>query len=671
MSEIPAELAAVMAATDPDRLETGETETPVDTQKDGLRELYGKICDDITSRGTWLDRQTTWYKMRHDGLRRRNKPFPLAADLHYPLADSIIEKFKPFYFDQLFATETVASFVAKVPELVPLAGDCSYWYDWKLKQKSNLESEILLSIDRMLQTGFVPVKVYWDADKGELAFDCIEPQHCIVPDYARGLEDADRVTLVHQLTVDQYKRDARFKRKETDFIDLIKGSGDTDNGNDSRLRQAKERREGITHSESSDIIIVWEIWQQKGQSEWVVSWISPLQPEEPLRPTQANPFKHGKLPVVRFEMELCDKGHYSSRGICERVAPDESYLSKLWSSKSDYMTFCNQPLFTSANPIPNAGNLRLIPGTVLPGIGLQAVKMPEPPVSFDQEMGSTRQIAEYNIGMPDFGLGEQGQTGKDPRTATEVNKLSGLLGASVNLRARTFRMALGKLLRMGWETLIQYDRDTQFFMDGEAKTLPEQALVADAWLIEPSGSSESWNKAGQIQRLMGMRQTFMTPEPAPYINFAELDKSIIAIDDPRNLKRFFIDPQQKAQSEYEDEAKTIPTLMLGLPLPSNPADDQIPRIKCLVDFLHQRSAMGAPVDPIAIHAIKARIQSHLQVLATKDPKAAQQIAQEIVSMSQGGQPQPGMPPQGGPAPAPQGPPPIQPEQPPQPGAMPQ
>jgi hypothetical protein len=38
--------------------------------------------------------------MRHDGIRRRNKPWPWAADLHYALADEKIDKLKPFYKQQ-------------------------------------------------------------------------------------------------------------------------------------------------------------------------------------------------------------------------------------------------------------------------------------------------------------------------------------------------------------------------------------------------------------------------------------------------------------------------------------------------------------------------------------------------------------------------------------------
>src|SRR4051812_7951090 len=83
--------------------------------RETLRALHGRVCGDLRARAAWLDRQGKWYQMRHEGVRRRNKPFPNAADLHFPLADSIIEKLKPFYFNQLFATETVAQFVAASP----------------------------------------------------------------------------------------------------------------------------------------------------------------------------------------------------------------------------------------------------------------------------------------------------------------------------------------------------------------------------------------------------------------------------------------------------------------------------------------------------------------------------------------------------------------------------
>lgn len=493
--------------------------------------LYPKICQDIRARLLWLSRQSVWYAMRHDGLRRRHAPWPGAADLHYPLADSIIEKLKPFYFNQLFGSETVAQLTARRPELTLFAGDAALWFDYKLKQASNLETELLLAIDRMLMAGHVPVKIYWDADRRRLAFDAIEPQHCIVPEGTQTLEDADRVTLVHHLSAEGYLRDARFPRKDAEFLQRITGRGTSEDGESPELEGTRQLREGITHAAAGEnTVIVWEIWEQR-QEGWWVHWLSPLAPETPLRPSQRNPFRHGRLPLVRFDCEVKDKGHYASRGIPERVGAFEAALCKNWNEKSDHMTLCNRPLFTSASPIPNAGNLRLIPGQIIPG-GLAAVQMPPPPVSFDQEMNSTRTLAEQSVGTPDFGvLQRQGH-----RTATEVERVVSLLNIAVELRARTFRMSLSALLQTAWSTLLQYDRDTRYFAGGELHDLQEAALAPEEWLIEANGSSESWDRPAQLQRAVQRKQLFAG---SPWIDQRELDRSILELDDPRLVKRLF------------------------------------------------------------------------------------------------------------------------------------
>src|SRR4051812_20686734 len=224
-----------------------EKETAPDSAgRRDLRALHGKVCSDLRSRQAWLNKQAAWYQMRHEGLRRKHKPFPHAADLHFPLADSIIEKLKPFYFNQLFATESVAQFVPKRPELAGLAEEISGWFDYKLKQQSNLECELLIAIDKMLMSGHVPVKVYWQCgaagEPGRLAFDAIEPQHCLVPEGTRELEEADRVTLVHHLSIEQYRRDVRFQRQDEGLVKRIAGRGLSESGDDAQLRQTTELR---------------------------------------------------------------------------------------------------------------------------------------------------------------------------------------------------------------------------------------------------------------------------------------------------------------------------------------------------------------------------------------------------------------------------------------------
>ena len=73
-------------------------------------DLFNALLDDLRARTGWEERQRIWYEMRHNGLRRKKK-LPWQADLHYPLADSIIGKLKPFYYQQVFSNEVIATFI--------------------------------------------------------------------------------------------------------------------------------------------------------------------------------------------------------------------------------------------------------------------------------------------------------------------------------------------------------------------------------------------------------------------------------------------------------------------------------------------------------------------------------------------------------------------------------
>jgi len=40
-------------------------------------ELTEQICQALKDRLTWERKQETWYKMRHEGLRRISPPYPV------------------------------------------------------------------------------------------------------------------------------------------------------------------------------------------------------------------------------------------------------------------------------------------------------------------------------------------------------------------------------------------------------------------------------------------------------------------------------------------------------------------------------------------------------------------------------------------------------------------
>ena len=76
------------------------------SQQDGVDqydayELSDEIADALKNRDDWYRRAGDVLQNASHGLRRVSPPYPGAADLHFPLIDSIVERLKPFYYSQL------------------------------------------------------------------------------------------------------------------------------------------------------------------------------------------------------------------------------------------------------------------------------------------------------------------------------------------------------------------------------------------------------------------------------------------------------------------------------------------------------------------------------------------------------------------------------------------
>lgn len=569
------------------------------------RKAFDAVTKDLTNRKEWEDRQRVWYDMRHRGIPRRNKPFPGAADLHYPLADSHIGKLVPFYFAQVYSSDLLASFVARDANGEAYARQAAAWFDWCLNNRSNFFEEILAAIDSMLMSGGGVLKVGINTTEKRLTFDAVEPVHFVVPPGTMNLESADRWTHILQLSEDQYRANANF-RQDDDLIKRIKGKG-----TDEARAQAKLSREGLTHGTDDDQIVLWEIYQRTPDGI-VVQTLSPLAPDEEIRPAFRLPPEFGATGgFVSLPVEHKDKGYYASRGIVERVAPFETYLCRLWNEKSDAMAFLNRPIFTSDNPLQNAAEIRFRPGEYVPN-GLKSVPMGSPPIDIDNEMMQVRGLSEYTIAMPDYGIGSS-ESGKDKRTATEVQAIGSLMGVSIDLKARIFRRALGKIYRIAWAIARHYlAEDLMIFAGGKAQQV-DPAALQHAYQIEPEGSPDGWNKEQRVQRAYQRLQLF---GQSPFVNQPELVRDALAEDSPTTAERLFADPQQKEQEALTAQARALAEVGLNL------------------------NAQGG-VTPQAAQVLMGAIQQRVQALAQLNPQAAQQLTQELQQFAaQAAQPQP-------------------------------
>lgn len=112
-----------------------------------------KIRSALSARTGWEAKQLTYYKLRHQGLARLNKPFPTAAEMNWPLSDMMVEKIKPYYIQQVFANELLANFYALKRDLSPFNGLAAQWFDYRVRQRTNFEMEIISVADYMLMSG--------------------------------------------------------------------------------------------------------------------------------------------------------------------------------------------------------------------------------------------------------------------------------------------------------------------------------------------------------------------------------------------------------------------------------------------------------------------------------------------------------------------------------------
>lgn len=568
------------------------------------------ILSAISARKTWEERQTVWEQMRHDGLRRTQKPFPGAADMHFPLADTTIEKLKPFYVEQLFSSEVIAQFTGRDSASVQYQTTAAQWFDDQLKQRSNFEHTLVIAVDKTLQHGKNVVKVWWDTEEKALRFESIPPLNLIVPTHTTTIDKADWIVHVQQYSKAAYKRLKAygFDTAEATIEQIAK----TEPSNEQH-EQTRFERQGLTYSSTKDQIVVWELWEREEDGSWCIRYYSPTCPTKDLRPKSKIPYNKGIFeksapppPFFELSAELKDVAFYDSRSICERAAPFEQSLNKDWNTSKDYQTLTTSPCYHAPGGIPgNTGNIQMIPGQIIP-FEIQPILHPSTPVDIAQSMISTRMVFEQSIAMPDFGSGQQ--NGGGPRkTATEISTIASVMGQNTNLRARIFKRELAVGLRIAWALLIQYAaEELQYEYLGELKELDKNAINGK-YRIEPSGSGDSFSKERSLQEAQAIYSLF---KGDPEINQINLKKFLLEKKDARLIKQLILDQGTQAADQIEDQAQELTMMMIGFPAQVKPTDDDSAHISSILGFLNKPNNPVMP-SPEATLLIAKHIAEHV------------------------------------------------------------
>lgn len=582
--------------------------------------LYDLITRDIGARVKWETRQGLWYQMRNDGLRRKSKPWPNAADTHFPLIDTTINKLKPSFFQQAMGLDVLATFVPMRQQLAAFTSSAEHWFSYKLNERSNFATEVMSWVDFMLVGGHGVMKVFWDVDHKRVRFQAVDPLHIVVPPWTKDAESADRICQVVPMSLETYKRSGLYQTDEK-TLERIRGGKPEDGGIQSDKRDNREKREGLTHSTDPEQVIVWEVYSRDKDGEWVIDYFSPQAPEIKLRESMGVPYDHGQPPFVSCRYEITDGGWYSPRGVCEILGPFELALTKSWNERLDASTLFNKPLFRAERDLPNSVNLRMNPGQILP-FGIAPVQMPNTPMDFDKEMTQTQSVAEQRVTVPDYGI----MADRDRRTATEIESVNAQAQQNMDLRLRLFRHGLGELFRQAWALLMQYDKkDLQFrFLEDSLQIDP--VALHEEYQIEPRGGMDMVSKQMLMNRAVQRKQLFVN---SPWINQVELDKSILEIEDPSLVPRLVQDPNEKVTSEAEDEQRLIPALLLGQVILPKPGHNFEVRIGVIMQFLEQSRQTGMQIPPQGAQAIVARLDALLNGMEQVDTNNARALRKDV------------------------------------------
>lgn len=589
-------------------------------------DLVTAIQDDLRRRTSWETKQGDLYKARFRGLRRSNPPWPNASDINWPLIDGIVEKLKPHYLQQLYANELIASFVPAVPDadVLKRCGQAAAWFDFELKQNSNLEVAILHVIDAMLMLGRPAMKVTWT--DGKLDFTVIAPDKLIVPEHTESIDDADRVVHVLCFSPERYRMMGGDGWKQgEELLASITGLGNVTETGGEQVKDARLRRTGITEGNAGEII-VWEAWEQT-EDGWTRSTFSPLKPDVDLRPEATHSLEEGH-PFVDFPCEITQPDWYSPRGIGEIILPFQAQLTKLLNEKNDAMTLSNRPMFRSEREGAES-NFRMRPGQILP-VGIQPVTMPSPPIQFDVHINLMRQVAESLVGTPDFGMAREGDMRK-ARTATEMEQIAAMNAQSGDLRMRVFRMALGRLYRKAWALLVEEAKGARKFWREENVEEVDAETIGSKYTIKPSGSADGVTRQRLWQKAVARLQMFGQD---PFIDQGELRKSVLEADDAGLVKRLYRDPGLAQATQAEEQGVEIAVMRLGLPAVVSQADDHATHIRTLLLYVQQQSQTGQPPTPVETQRIQEHLQAHVQALAQTDPKLAKAAMDAIQTVGE-------------------------------------
>lgn len=602
-----------------------DTQIDLSGVADDLQEYHEEIIQAIVTRTSWEKNQEIWYQMRHNGLGRRFKPWPGAADMHDPLSDTIIGAQKPVDIEQLYATELLAEFLSEESQANDDAELASRFFDWHVKHKSNFIRKLMRSDDSKWQNGKGLGRGYWDDENDCLCTEMIDPINLIVPEGTDRLNDpddfADWMVVVEKYSVSQFMRRKEFSHFSEEEARQLAGTSSYET---SQKEFLKDVREGLMYSNRKDQIIVWRRYEKKwikDKYHILVTTYSPHEASEKLRDDFYLNDLDDMYPVWELTAEEKENGYYSSRGIPERVASEEAANSRSLNAQSDYDTLVGRPIYSTGGQYLGQQNIKAYPGQIVNADLKQTTALPSP-IDYDARINAARSRAEQRVQSYQSTITRPDQSTGDKRTAKEMGLVEAYASRGDTLNSRLFRMDLGQAYAILWRILKNRKKDdlTYYYQQEKGTLKPE--ILESVYHILPNGSGDNFSKQFRIQVALAMFNTF---KGHPNVKQGALVKDVIESIDSRKIKDLYQDDGQAQAAQQLEQARENLILQTGCPVPAALFDDDGAHLGEVDRFIQREAAAQRVIAPDEAKVFLAHAEQHLQNLKKKNPAQYKQI----------------------------------------------
>ena len=121
-----------------------------------------QIKEAENQRGDFISKQNKWFRQRYGLRKKATFPWYNASSQHLPKQDTTIRKMKPEYVAVAWSTSPICELTTKESTNMEVSESASWHFDWLLRTRMDIFSDLVLMADKMLHKGFCIVKTIYE-----------------------------------------------------------------------------------------------------------------------------------------------------------------------------------------------------------------------------------------------------------------------------------------------------------------------------------------------------------------------------------------------------------------------------------------------------------------------------------------------------------------------------